>query len=153
MKIPSFCALKQQVKCVLFRLGIVLPEDVWYDLQRHVFGQFCVPTGCEKAQLQIAALSVPSTPFMYVENAFGNLDWTWPSDAILGLSPDEESEYAVISIAHVLSQLPQNIVTVYYARLGSCGTRCRAKYAEISSFQRNSQRSRKRTAHDRRRRQ
>ncbi|KAH7694822.1 hypothetical protein AAVH_38126, partial [Aphelenchoides avenae] len=58
-----------------------------------------------------------SIPFVFITNAWGNLDFAWPSDAVLGLLHDQDGEglgqYAVYSI---MSKLPLNTVIIYYDR-------------------------------------
>ncbi|KAH7717777.1 Protein ASP-7, partial [Aphelenchoides avenae] len=55
-------------------------------------------------------------PFAYYTDTWGNLDFDWPSDAILGIgrgfdSTDPTGQYGIYQI---LNQLPKNVVTVYF---------------------------------------
>ncbi|KAH7701484.1 Protein ASP-7 [Aphelenchoides avenae] len=55
-------------------------------------------------------------PFAYYTDTWGNLDFAWPSDAILGIgrafdSTDPVDQYGIYQL---LNQLPKNVVTVYF---------------------------------------
>ncbi|KAH7699688.1 Protein ASP-8, partial [Aphelenchoides avenae] len=54
--------------------------------------------------------------FIFIPDTWGNLDFYWPSDSILGLKraydiTDPRDEYAIYGI---LSALPRNVATVYF---------------------------------------
>ncbi|KAH7714551.1 Protein ASP-7 [Aphelenchoides avenae] len=55
-------------------------------------------------------------PFAYYTDTWGNLDFFWPSDAILGLGRvyDSTNPTNQCGIYQVLEHLPKNVVTVYF---------------------------------------